>query len=554
MDSRTTTDPWVGTRVHHRYRARRLVARSGDEARYEGTDEHMRQPVWLRVHSDPEGRDRQLAVAAALTRAQHPNLESVLAFGETGDGVYVVTERRAGHRLSDELAPGVPLSPNHAFAVLEPVVGALARAHGVRLAHGRLGPDAVVMTDDGRVEVEGFSMPEATSAQTRDDVLSCGALLHLLLTGQPRRPGSAAPSARVPHLPAYVDALVASMTAVDPALRPADAGELVPLVRAVSGALLDGLEQSPDLQARLASRREDDPLVDDADPGASLSPAVVERAARLRAEAAGAMPGGLPGPAVPAQDRRETMPGPAAADDAATKATGRPRLMWRVVLVALLSVAIAALWVVLRPREEAQPTATVVDPPEVVGMTVADARRTLQQSGLRVRLSDDRAFSDEVPVGDVVAVVLPEAPATGDTATLVVSRGPRRPQVPPLTGGTVPAARALLRASDLTVGSVIEVVGSDLAAGRIVGTIPAAGSRLAPGSVVALQVSNGQRSFEMPSFLGWRLFDARHAARRFSLAVIVSGTAADDDTVSSQSPAPGTLVEGGTTLTLFTRR
>lgn len=574
MNSHTTIDPWVGSRVHRRYLAETLITRDGDLSVYTATDEHMRRPVWLRVHSGPDQgpesgpRSGHLAAAAALRRAQHPNLESVLAFGDTPDGAYVVTERVPGHPLAEELEAGEPMSPNRAFAVLEPVVSALAAAHGARLAHGSLDPGQVFMTDDGRVELAGFGRPDADPGQASQDVLACGTLLHRLLTGEDPGPGRRVPSAAVPGLPGYVDALVTTMTAGDPALRPADAGELLPLVRDVADALLDGTEQRPDLLERIVRV-----TAASAPPSPSrvVAPAVVARAEKLRARPAvdpdsDARTTSEPAVAdVPAQDRRTEpptapmpVPEPAPARERTavevTPAGRSRRPLWRILLVAVVVLAIAALWVVLRPRDAAEP-ATVVDPPEVAGMTVSEARRALQQAGLRVELSDERAFSDTVPPGAVAELLVPDGSvSTGDTATLVVSRGPRRPLVPDLAGSDVPAAKRLLHRRELEVGSIVEVVGSDLPAGRVIGTIPAGGSRLAPGTVVALRVSNGQRSFLMPSFVGWELFEARHAALRFSLDIVVGGTGADGDVVLSQTPAPGTVVRGGATLTLVTAR
>ena len=62
------------------------------------------------------------------------------------------------------------------------------------------------------------------------------------------------PSALVPGLPAYVDALVARATARDREQRPADAGVLLHQLHRVSQALADGVGEDPELTADLVPR------------------------------------------------------------------------------------------------------------------------------------------------------------------------------------------------------------------------------------------------------------------------------------------------------------
>ena len=70
------------------------------------------------------------------------------------------------------------------------------------------------------------------------------------------------PSAVVPGLPAYVDALVARATARDRGQRPADAGVLLHQVHRVAQALAAGVRDDAELTADLMPRP---PVVDPAD-------------------------------------------------------------------------------------------------------------------------------------------------------------------------------------------------------------------------------------------------------------------------------------------------
>ncbi len=581
MTSRTT-DP-VGFRVHGRYLATKYLFSDGDEATYDVLDEHMKQPASLRLHtgSDQSQRARHLAVAALVQRAGHPNLETVLAHGESPEGAYVVTEGGSGHRLTDELRDGQTFSPNRAFVFLEPIVSALAAAHAVGLAHGNLGPDQVLLVDDGRVEVTGFTVPAAGPEDTQADVVAVGALLHRLLSGEPFVAGAPVPaSAQGAALPGYLTALITRATSLDDDQRPASASALLPMVRSVGRALLDGMEDSPALEARIIGR------------AGVRAPALVAEAPAIALPAAPQPP---PKPTaqptlsettsavtVPTQDRRErasapptkalptrtlpTMDPPEPTQPETTlPETGQPTTTRssrantgrRVVIVLALVAAAWGVWAALAPGEKAEP-ATVVDLPRVIGMTVPEARQALQAAGLRVGISG-REFSDTVPTGGVTAMAPSSGPLrTGETVTLVVSQGSDRPTLPDLTGLDLAAAQRLIVESGLTVGAIVNVSGSDAPAGQVVASIPAARSRLDRGTVVALSVSNGRQTFAMPDFRDWTLFTTRAGARRFGLEVKIVGREASPDgpsrRVLRQSPAPGTTVTGGSVVKIVISR
>ncbi len=135
------------------------------------------------------------------------------------------------------------------------------------------------------------------------------------------------PSAAVPGIPAYVDALVARATSRDRTQRPADAGVFLHQIHRVAQAVRDGVPDDPELTADLAPRPVREPVADDGPeatiPRARQTPGRPQRHGRrpVRPGGAGQLPRGrptesfeaLPGPGAPrarAADGRSPLPLP----------------------------------------------------------------------------------------------------------------------------------------------------------------------------------------------------------------------------------------------------
>lgn len=139
----------------------------------------------------------QLAVRQA-SRLDHPCLAAVVETGVQDGWPYVAYDPRDGATLSERLpARGVPAL--EAAEWTTQLLQGLAYAHEAGLAHHDLQPYMVLASDDGQLRVAGLAVAvemahvageapgslRVQRAAAERDVLACGALLHLLLTGQP---------------------------------------------------------------------------------------------------------------------------------------------------------------------------------------------------------------------------------------------------------------------------------------------------------------------------------------------------------------------------------
>ena len=576
-------DPLVGRLLDGRYRVGPRIARGGMATVHEATDIRLDRTVAVKVMHPGLGDDVDFAArfvreARAAARLSHPNVVGVFDQGDDQGTVFLVMEMVPGHTLRDVIRKESPMTPARALALVEPVLSALASAHRAGLIHRDIKPENVLIADDGRVKVADFGLAKAVSADTqhtatggvligtvsylapelvvdgssdaRADVYAVGVVLHELLTGQKPHEGESPiqvaykhvhedvppPSALVPGLPAYVDALVARATARDRAQRPADAGVLLHQVHRVSQALAAGVTMDDDLTADLLPRAvsedtEPDPF--DADEFATLlTPAQAALAAGDRPEPTATI------------DR----PAPARPEQRPPRAPARPRRSRRgplaLVLALLLAVGlgVGAWWFGWERWTQT---------PSVLGLKEASAVSTLESAGLAAE-TGDAAYSETVPEGEVISTepAPGERVLDGGTVTVVVSLGQERYGVPRLRGLTEDEAQDAIARRNLDFGESTGRWSETFPEGQVIRSQPGRGTSLKPGAIVDLVVSRGPRPIELRDWTGKDADKAQAWFGRRGVEVTLgepqfSDTVGEGDVVS-QTPASGTVYRGDT--------
>jgi len=146
--------------------------------------------------------------------------------------------------------------------------------------------------------------------------------------------------------------------------------------------------------------------------------------------------------------------------------------------------------------------------PSVVGMSSGDAANLLADQGLTMRGAEASGrYDDKVPAGRV-ARQNPD-PRTlvkrGRPVTVMLSLGPRRVQVPDLTGKNLPAAQASISGTGLGLGRILGVLAPDrqTAPDSVVEQDPEPGASVAPATgvnVLLAMASQGDR-YVMPDLV-----------------------------------------------------
>ena len=504
----------TGELIDSRYRLTKIVASGGMATIYEAVDTRLDRNVAVKIMhphlaQDEKFVERFIREAKAAAALSHPNIVSVLDQGWNQGGVpcvFIVMELIEGATLRDYIHEQGSLSVERSLQLLMPVASALAAAHRLGIVHRDIKPENILISNEGRIKIADFGLargellgttmtaessvilgsvsylsPEQVQrgvADSRSDIYSLGIVFFECVTGQKPFQGDdpvqiaishvnervPAPSTLKPSLSPDVDLLVQRSTDLDPDKRPRDGGQFLEELRALSEKI-DPRRRQLSLELDL--------------PPAPIKESVRERARNNKKKVE-----------VPKEDT--------VAKDEKRKKKSSPRVNRNRKIAALLALILGvAAWYIA-----AGPGAKVVVP-SLAGATLKQATKELSDLGLAINVKSEE-FSEEIPQGKIIS----SKPAGGGriapsgTVDVFISKGPERFDVPDLTGLDQASAEKALTSNSLTLGDSTSEFSSQVPAGYVVRSNPAAGASVKRNTLVSLVISKGIQQVSIADYKG----------------------------------------------------
>lgn len=548
--------------LNNRYRMEEHIGSGGMAEVYLAHDQLLDRQVAVKIlrpqfSSDEEFITRFRREAKAAARLSNPSIVNIYDVGEDNHRHYIVMEYVAGETLKTAIDRNGKLSAPRALNIAVGIASALEHAHDRGVVHCDIKPHNILLTPDFIPKVADFGIAKAISTTTattssaimgsvhylspeqakgekltaQSDLYSLGVVIFEMLTGELPFNGESAVSIALKHvqakppsllekcpdLPLLLDAVVARLLAKEPADRYPTAAALIQDLKAVLRRIQAPELDNDETQTRLL------PKITGYEP--------TDETATIQ----------TPPYVQPVIQNREEK-----------KIGKKNKKVFMLTIAALLVVGFllglffsyGKFW-----------SGKEVKVPNVVGMMLSEAQRTLTEQQLRYSVSE--VFDEKATAGTVIG----QKPEAGTVVkeqrqiTLIVSKGQELALVPDLRGVLQQNAAAQLQKLGLRLGQVVEQDDSTKTPGTILSQNPQPGSQLSKGSAVDVVVVKAQaKTIVVPDFRGSSLNEVKIKLGALKLVLgdvtEVYNSAYSSGSVTDQKPAPGKEAKEGDSVQL----
>lgn len=573
-----------GVLLGNRYEVIEKIGSGGMADVYKGKDTMLNRYVAIKVLKK-EFREDETFVKKFRSEAQaaagllNPNIVNVYDVGEDRGLYYMVMELVEGITLKEYIDRKKRLSAREVISIAIQMCSGIEEAHKHHIIHRDIKPQNIIISNDGKVKVTDFGIARMVTSKTttmvamgsvhytspeqarggysdeKSDIYSIGITLYEMVTGQVPFNGDSTvevamkhlqeeitpPSELVPDIPYSLEQIILKCTQKNAERRYKDVGELIqdlkhslvdpdgdfvdiPPVGNADTVIIteDDLDDIRNSYGDDDDDEYDDEYGDDDDDDED---------------------GG--------HDSDEVNPG-------INKVIRIMTIVVAVIIVLVLALVIGRAAGLFRfgpgTSVQEEEDSGKVKVPNVVGKTLDEAKETLNDAGLGWKIGKQEE-SAEYEEGYVMA----QDPENGEKVkkntqiTLDVSTGKTQEKitVPNVVGQDESSAQNTLEDAGFKVEST--AVYSSQPQGEVVGTNPEAGTEVAKGSTVTIQVSKGEEKMSVPDVRGTDENSAKSRLSSAGLNVTVTTDYSDSvakGNVISQDPSGGTKVDAGTNVNI----
>lgn len=571
-----------GIFLGNRYEVIEKIGAGGMADVYKGRDTMLNRYVAIKVLKK-EFREDATFVKKFRSEAQaaagllNPNIVNVYDVGEDRGLYYMVMELVEGITLKEYIDRKKRLSAREVISIAIQMCSGIEEAHKHHIIHRDIKPQNIIISNDGKVKVTDFGIARMVTSTTtttvamgsvhytspeqarggysdeKSDIYSIGITLYEMVTGQVPFNGDTTvevamkhlqeeitpPSELVPDIPYSLEQIILKCTQKNAERRYSDVDELIQdlkhslvdpegdFVQIVPVGNADTViiteDDLDDIRSSYGDDDEDDDYGEDDED----------------------------------YDEDEDDHDSDEVNPRMNKVIKIMTIVVAVIIILVLALVIgraAGLFRFGGSGTQQEEDSGQVKVPDVVGMTLDDAKKELNDAGLgwKIGKQEESAQYEE-------GYVMGQDPEDGEKVkkntqiTLDVSTGKAEEQVevPNVVGQDEADAQKTLEDAGFKVEST--AVYSSQPQGEVVATTPEAGTQAAKGSTVTIQVSKGEEKVSVPDVRGTDENTAKNTLSGAGLNVTVTTDYSDSvaqGNVISQDPSGGTKVDAGTNVNI----
>ncbi len=532
--------------------------------------------------------------AQAAAGLMHPNIVNVYDVGEENGIHYIVMELVEGITLKKYIEKKARLSYKEAVSIAIQVSMGIGAAHNNHIIHRDIKPQNIIISKDGKVKVTDFGIAKAATSNTitsnvmgsvhytspeqarggysdeKSDIYSLGITLFEMLTGRVPFNGETTVAIAIKHIQEEITS----------------PKEFVPEIpTSVESIVLKCCQKSPDrryqdVQALIADLKQslinpDENFVVQADPDYEGSTRMITEndMAQIKRHSVYA----------DYEEHAEHEEGLRLRSDTAAMYDGEeeeddydynPRMERVTTILAVVAGIIICIIIIILALQifgdigstdepdspitttnemPSVPVEETVPMPDVVGVNVEDAKKSLSALGILAKVEYEESDTIDEDVVIRTNVEKKSSVKVGSTVVLTVSAGSQSEEVPSILGLTYQEANSQLINLGFLVNRV-EVYSDDVAEGLVVSQSPAGGTRVPKGNVITVNVSKGKEDVKVrvPNLVGRSeedgTFEAIESGLTIGSVTYVYSSEVEEGLICYQSYSHGSYVEPGTKL------